>query len=214
MKEYVKMTLFETGLLALFLGAVVVKPQELPGLGRRAGRLAGRAVRRLQDMKKELGEYVEKNEMRSVQEELQETMTQLNRIRQDVRSVSSVKGMMMDITAPPLISKKTWPHNDVPLVDDVKKKRNETLQGKDAGYKEEAEEEHNMPNVIPISARDLESLQNTTRESPKKQSKLVYQEEKDSASRVLLDALKEERVAKHALKFFDTQQRNTMPDKD
>ncbi len=197
------MTLFETGLLALFLSAVVVKPQELPGLGRRAGRLAGRAVRRLQDMKKELGEYVDKNDMRSVQEELQQTMTQLNKIRQDVRSVSSVKGMVMDFTASPTGREK--PSYDTSRIDETTSPVDNRNEGQhwDGGHKEQ----QNI--VIPISARDLESFQDTTQTSADKPSKLAYEDDKGSASRILLDALKEERVARQALQFFDTQQQNT-----
>ena len=207
------MTLFESALLGLVLGAVVVKPQELPGLGRRAGRLAGRAVRRLQDMKKELGEYVEKNDMRSVQDELQQTMAQLNRIRHDVKSVSSVRGMMMDFTTHPTPRDEACDAS--PVVDSTRMK--DPDDGRIANTRvEDVGEDGQQHVVIPISARDLEDLEKES--SPAKysgkQSRLTYQEDENSASRVLLDALKEERVAQHALQFFDSKQQSKMPDKD
>lgn len=207
------MTLFESALLGLVLGAVVVKPQELPGLGRRAGRLAGRAVRRLQDMKKELGEYVEKNDMRSVQDELQQTMAQLNRIRHDVKSVSSVRGMMMDFTTHPTPRDEACDAS--PVVDSTRMKVPD--DGRIVHTRVEGVGEDGQQHVvIPISARDLEDLEKES--SPAKysgkQSRLAYQEDENSASRVLLDALKEERVAQHALQFFDSKQQSKMPDKD
>lgn len=206
------MTLFESALLGLVLGAVVVKPQELPGLGRRAGRLAGRAVRRLQDMKKEIGEYVEKNDMRSVQDELQQTMAQLNRIRHDVKSVSSVRGMM-DFTAPP--TPREQPYDASPVVDS--KRMEVPDDGRIANTRvEDVVEDGQRHLVIPISAQDLQDLEKES--SPAKysgkQSRLAYEGDENSASRVLLDAMKEERVAQHALQFFDSKQRGKMPGKD
>ncbi len=93
------MTLFESAALGLVLAALLVKPSELPPLARRLGRSAGRAVNRFQSMKREMGEYVEKNELRSVHDELEQTLGQLSKIRQDVRSVSSVRGMMTEFAS-------------------------------------------------------------------------------------------------------------------
>ena len=93
------MTVFESAALGLLLAALLAKPSELPPLGRRLGRVAGRAVNRFQSMKRELGEYVEKNELHSVHDELERTLGQLSKIRQDVRSVSSVRGMMTEFAS-------------------------------------------------------------------------------------------------------------------
>lgn len=93
------MTLFESAALGLVLAALLVKPSELPPLARRLGRTAGRAVNRFQSMKRELSEYVEKNELRSVHDELEQTIGQLSKIRQDVRSVSSVRGMITEFAS-------------------------------------------------------------------------------------------------------------------
>eukprot|EP00889_Picochlorum_renovo_P003362 jgi/Picre1/30392/NNA_005756.t1 len=88
-----------TRIFALFVGALFVKPHELPRLARQAGRIAGRAATKLQRIRREISEYVDKNEMNSVHEELQDTVAQLDKIRRDVRSMSSLKGM---------ICQKTW----------------------------------------------------------------------------------------------------------
>jgi len=93
------MTVFESAALGLLLAALLAKPSELPPLGRRLGRVAGRAVNRFQSMKRELGEYVEKNELHSVHDELERTLGQLSKIRQDVRSVSSVRGIMTEFAS-------------------------------------------------------------------------------------------------------------------
>ena len=93
------MTVFESAALGLLLAALLAKPSELPPLGRRLGRVAGRAVNRFQSMKRELGEYVEKNELHSVHDELERTLGQLSKIRHDVRSVSSVRGMMSEFAS-------------------------------------------------------------------------------------------------------------------
>lgn len=200
------MTLFESGLLALLLGAVVVKPQELPGLGRRAGRLAGRAVRRLKDMKRELGEYVEQNDMQSVQEELQQTMTQLNRIRHDVRSVSSVRGIMMDFPVPSVGTRQVdreeiTTRQETSSVGSLHSHNNEERDEQETGTRD------SQSIVIPISARDLDALRHPS--TDKEGSKVSYEGEY-SGSRMLMDALKEERVARQALEFFGSAQQDRM----
>lgn len=205
------MTVFETGLFALVLGAMIIKPGELPGLGRRAGRLAGRAVKRLHEMKKEIHEYVEKNDMHSVQQELQETMAQLNRIRQDVRNVSSVQGMMMDFSASSVpenasIKNKTIDHEEQRRTGALQ----QTLQKKQ-DVTEDLMEGSTV--VIPISAQDLDvafsNSQTVIEHKSKTTNKVHYQDDATSASRLLMDALKEERVAEHALEFFNTPRKDT-----
>jgi Sec-independent protein translocase protein TatA len=193
------MTLFESAALGLVVAALVVKPSELPSLGRRAGRIAGRAVRRFQEMKRELGEYVEKNELRSVQEELEETMGQLNKIRQDVRSVSSVRGMMMDFAANRSVEMRGGGRDTENGVDE---------QGESTAPQGAERQSQTLPYaVLPVSARDVLRARETG-QSPSTPSMAVggsppqSKEEPLTGSSLLRQTLEEERVAKAAEQFF------------
>lgn len=203
------MTLFESAVFGLVLAALVVKPSELPPLARRLGRTAGRAVNRFQSMKQELSEYVEKNELRSVHDEFEQTMGQLNKIRQDVRSVSSVRGMMMEFaSAPGRDGRDSRNGSGGRRVDDQSLSnapvgRGET--GKPKGLHEPDEERGatmTVPyTVLPVSARDVQRARSA---NTIKSNDSIAANESDEAtgSGLLRAALEEERVAKTAAQFF------------
>lgn len=200
------MTLVENGLLALLLGAIVVKPSELPSLGRKAGRIAGKAVRKLQLMRREIGEYVEKNEMTSVQQELQQTVAQLERIRQEVRSLSSVRSMVFDPSSP-LRHADKQPAEESENIDiggkldrvavEPPKAKPVKSEGKSGGS--------DLPGftVIPVSAKDVGLVSEVSLDDG--DGKEV------TGSQVLVDALQEERVASHAMQFFQQGSNRDMP---
>jgi Sec-independent protein translocase protein TatA len=201
------MTLFESGMLALFLGALVVKPSELPTLGRRAGRLAGRAVRRFQDMKRELGDYVDKNELRLVQEELEHTMSQLNKIRQDVRSVSSVQGIVMDFSKHNTAGSTAGEVKTAMIEDTEMKERKADGGVKVDGVRAGAGSQ--LPyDVLPVSARDVRLAQEevgTSTNSSSSSRKPKSEDLECSGSALLRETIEDERIARAASQFLGRQ---------
>jgi len=208
-------TLFESAALGLVLAALVVRPAELPSLGRKAGRLAGRAVNRFQSMKRELGEYVEKNELGSVHDELEQTMGQLNKIRQDVRSVSSVRGMVMGT--------EVLPHGKRPggggkrEVDEGGRSRRQSDPSPSTQLQPQPqpkpqpqpqprtrERATREMTVLPISARDVQRAHRTDAPNGR-------HTDESTGSGILKATLEEERVAKTAAQFFRQQQRRHDP---
>ena len=205
-------TLFESAALGLVLAALVGRPAELPSLGRKAGRLAGRAVNRFQSMKRELGEYVEKNELGSVHDELEQTMGQLNKIRQDVRSVSSVRGMVMGT--------EVLPHGNRPggggkrEVDEGGRSRRQSdpspstqLQPQQQPQPRTRERATRETTVFPISARDVQRAHRTDAPNGR-------HTDESTGSGILKATLEEERVAKTAAQFFRQQQQRHDPIKE
>ena len=203
-------TLFESAALGLVLAALVVRPAELPSLGRKAGRLAGRAVNRFQSMKRELGEYVEKNELGSVHDELEQTMGQLNKIRQDVRSVSSVRGMVMGT--------EVLPHGKRPggggkrEVDEGGRSRRQSdpsasTQLQPQPQPRTRERATRETTVLPISARDVQRAHRTDAPNGR-------HTDESTGSGILKATLEEERVAKTAAQFFRQQQQRHDPIKE
>ena len=185
------MTLVENGLLALLLGAIVVKPSELPSLGRKAGRIAGKAVRKLQLMRREIGEYVEKNEMASVQQELQQTVAQLEKIRQEVRSISSVRSMVFDPSSPLRHADRKHIEENENVMMEVEDRM--TVEPPKAKCVKAEGSENPGFTVIPVSAKDVGLVSDVSLDSDG---------EEVTGSQVLVDALQEERVAAHARQFF------------
>lgn len=174
------MTLIEQGIFALFVGALFVKPHELPRLARQAGRIAGRATSKLQRIRREISEYVDKNEMNSVHEELQDTVAQLDKIRRDVRSMSSLKGMMLPENVGSSSRARVPPSS--PVQKDTKSR---------------IEEDTPSYTVIPVSAEDVRAASRD--DAGTTQPRLPA-----TASETLMDALQEERVAHEAQKFFSS----------
>jgi Sec-independent protein translocase protein TatA len=209
------MTLFESAALGLVLAALVVKPSELPPLARRLGRTAGRAVNRLEGMKRELGEYVEKNELRSVQDELEQTMGQLNRIRHEVRSVSSVRGMMMDFASGSgrnegAVRDEHRQRDAENRMDDLGSPGGRPAKGLPGAGMHVNHRGSATPTVpyavLPVSARDVQLARhangknNTNECADKKTTKNACDE--TTGSGILKASLEEERVAKTAAQFF------------
>ncbi|WPT11871.1 hypothetical protein PSENEW3n2_00005371 [Picochlorum sp. SENEW3] len=171
------MTLIEQGIFALFVGALFVKPHELPRLARQAGRIAGRAATKLQRIRREISEYVDKNEMNSVHEELQDTVAQLDKIRRDVRSMSSLKGMIL----PENVGSSSRARVPPPP----------SVQKDVEGSKQEDTPSYTM---IPVSAEDVRAASRDH----------GHHRLPETASETLMDALQEERVAHEAKKFFNS----------
>ena len=206
------MTLFESAALGLVLAALVVRPSELPAMGRKAGRLAGRAMNRFQSMRRELGEYVEKNELGSVQEELEQTMGQLNKIRQDFRSVSSVRGIVMGELGGRRREgggqgRDVWEGATVaasnPAGQEPRKSRQSTnpREYKRMMGQEDEEIRRTSTTVLPISARDVRHARDVRGDDV----------DESTGSGILKATLEEERVAKAAAEFFDRRNARDQP---
>lgn len=173
------MTLIEQGIFALFVGALFVKPHELPRLARQAGRIAGRAATKLQRIRRDISDYVDKNEMSSVHEELQDTVAQLDKIRRDVKSVSSLKGMIL-------------PDNVV-----GSSSRARSIEPPPRPAQEEIKETRPSYTMIPVSAEDVRAASQRDGSASRAGAPLT-------GSETLMDALQEERVAHQAKKFFSS----------
>lgn len=210
------MTLFESAALGLVLAALLVKPSELPPLARRLGRTAARAVNRFQSMKRELGEYVEKNELRSVHDELEQTIGQLSKIRQDVRSVSSVRGMMMEFASGSgRDGRDARDTRDASFTNDTNVPRGG--DGRGASFNTARVEAAGVATtstpytVLPISARDVrraESAENSGITTPNtnyiSDRRVGIGDDGVTGSSILRATLEEERVAKAAAQFLTT----------
>ncbi|KAJ7979946.1 sec-independent protein translocase protein TatB-like [Quillaja saponaria] len=78
------------GELFLLIGATaaLVGPKDLPIIARNAGRIAGRAIGYVQLARGQFENVMQQSEARQVHKELQETMSQLEAIRYEIRSIS------------------------------------------------------------------------------------------------------------------------------
>ena len=71
---------------------VVEGPKEVPKMGRMLGKYVGMGVGKMQKMRRYVEDYAEKHDVQGVQEELEMTVKQLERIRAEVRSSVDVLG--------------------------------------------------------------------------------------------------------------------------
>lgn len=78
------------GELFLIIGATaaVIGPRDLPRIARTAGRLAGRAIGYVQLARGQFDNIMQQTQARQVHKELQDTMSQLEAIRHEIRSIS------------------------------------------------------------------------------------------------------------------------------
>ncbi|PON40152.1 hypothetical protein PanWU01x14_299190 [Parasponia andersonii] len=80
------------GELFLLIGATaaLVGPKDLPIIARTAGRLAGRAIGYVQLARGQFENVMQQSQARQVHKELQDTMSQLEAIRYEIRSISLI----------------------------------------------------------------------------------------------------------------------------
>ncbi|XP_058198658.1 uncharacterized protein LOC131314182 isoform X1 [Rhododendron vialii] len=81
---------FSYGEVFLLLGATaaVIGPKDLPIIARTVGRLAGRAIGYVQLARGQFDNIMQQNQARQVHKELQDTMSQLEAIRHEIRTIS------------------------------------------------------------------------------------------------------------------------------
>ncbi|KAL5542107.1 hypothetical protein UlMin_009817 [Ulmus minor] len=80
------------GELFLLIGATaaLVGPKDLPIIARTAGRFAGRAIAYVQLARGQFENVMQQSQARQVHKELQDTMSQLDAIRHEIRSLSLI----------------------------------------------------------------------------------------------------------------------------
>ncbi|CAI9116505.1 OLC1v1017670C1 [Oldenlandia corymbosa var. corymbosa] len=80
------------GELFLIIGAtaVLIGPKDLPIIARTAGRLAGRAIGYVQVARGQFDNFMQQTQARQVHKELQDTIAQLEAIRHEIRTISSI----------------------------------------------------------------------------------------------------------------------------
>ncbi|CAA2966899.1 Hypothetical predicted protein [Olea europaea subsp. europaea] len=74
--------------LLLGAAAALIGPKDLPIIARTAGKLAGRAIGYVQVARGQFESVMQQSQARQVHKELQDTMTQLEAIRHEIRSIS------------------------------------------------------------------------------------------------------------------------------
>lgn len=99
---------------------VVIGPERLPKVARMAGSLFGRAQRYINEVKSEVSREIELDELRKMQQEMQEAATSVEQTIAE--SVSNIESEMKEALSNPLLDTPTPDHMTVKAKDFRKKK--------------------------------------------------------------------------------------------
>lgn len=99
---------------------VVIGPERLPKVARMAGTLFGRAQRYINDVKSEVSREIELDELRKMQQEMQEAASSVEQTIAE--SVSEIESNVQEVLSNPLLDKPTSEHVSIKAKDFRKKK--------------------------------------------------------------------------------------------